>query len=212
MHLPYFLKQTPFTYSQNGFECSTKWSEFSAANDYRKSFTAILVFFLKYKLDYTENDATLLYHGFMMAIYSTCLIGAIVSDVWLGKFKTILYLSIIYAIGSVFIAMSSIPLNIFNFSPQRLLIGGMIFIAFGSGGIKPCVVAFGGDQFHLPDQTAQLRSYFSWFYFSINVGALLSTTITPILREDVQCFGDDDCYPLAFGLPAILMLIAIRED
>ena len=30
----------------------------------------------------------------------------------------------------------------------------------------------------------------------------------PVLREDVECFGDDTCYSLAFGVPAIFMLVA----
>ena len=36
----------------------------------------------------------------------------------------------------------------------------------------------------------------------------ISTILTPILREDVECFGEDTCYSLAFGIPAILMAIA----
>ncbi|XP_048455942.1 solute carrier family 15 member 2-like [Rhincodon typus] len=52
------------------------------------------------------------------------------------------------------------------------------------------------------------RMYFSFFYFSMNLAALLAGIIIPILREDVQCF-DSDCYPLAFGVPAITMLLAL---
>ena len=81
-------------------------------------------------------------------------------------------------------------------------------IAIGTGGIKPCVSAFGGDQFKLPEQERQLQTFFSVFYFSINSGALISTFVTPILRQDVKCFGDDTCYSLAFGVPAFLMLVA----
>lgn len=47
------------------------------------------------------------------------------------------------------------------------------------------------------------------FYFSINGGAFISSIITPKLRADVECFGRLDCFPLAFGLPAILMALAI---
>uniref|UniRef100_A0A6G3MEB5 Solute carrier family 15 member 2 (Trinotate prediction) n=1 Tax=Henneguya salminicola TaxID=69463 RepID=A0A6G3MEB5_HENSL len=53
-----------------------------------------------------------------------------------------------------------------------------------------------------------IQSYFSVFYFSINLGSLVSMIITPILRSDVQCFGED-CYFLAFGLPAALMILSI---
>lgn len=86
---------------------------------------------------------------------------------------------------------------------------GLMIIAFGTGGIKPCVSSFGGDQFVRPQQDKQLEQYFSVFYFAINAGSLISTFVTPILREDVHCFGDDSCYSLAFGLPAILMVVAI---
>ena len=60
---------------------------------------------------------------------------------------------------------------------------GLALIGLGTGGIKPCVSAFGGDQFALPEQEEQLRSFFSVFYFSINAGSTLSTFITPVLRQ-----------------------------
>lgn len=85
---------------------------------------------------------------------------------------------------------------------------GLALIAFGTGGIKPCVAAFGGDQFH-PDQKSQLQRFFSFFYISINSGSLISTFLTPILRQDVHCLGRQDCYPLAFGVPAALMMISL---
>lgn len=86
---------------------------------------------------------------------------------------------------------------------------GLSLIALGSGGIKPCVAAFGGDQFQLPAQAKQMESYFSLFYFSINSGSLISSSITPILRQDVNCFGEDGCYSLAFGVPGALMIASI---
>lgn len=82
-------------------------------------------------------------------------------------------------------------------------------VAFGSGGIKPCVAAFGGEQFKMPQQAAQLAIFFSLFYFAVNSGSLVSTSVTPILREDVRCFGMIDCFPLAFGVPAMLMVVSI---
>lgn len=86
---------------------------------------------------------------------------------------------------------------------------GLGLIALGSGGIKPCVAAFGGDQFKLPEQAKMIATYFSLFYFSINAGSMISTFVTPILRSDVHCFDNQDCYSLAFGVPAILMLVSI---
>lgn len=89
---------------------------------------------------------------------------------------------------------------------------GLLLIAIGTGGIKPCVSSLGGDQFILPEQQQQLQRFFSYFYATINAGALLSMVITPILREDVKCFGENSCFPMAFGIPAILMLIALCNN
>lgn len=97
----------------------------------------------------------------------------------------------------------------FNVCFRVFTLIGLLLIAIGSGGIKPCVAAFGAEQFKLPEQAKQLASFFSVFYFSINAGSLISTVLTPILREDVHCFGMDDCFPLAFGVPALLMVIAL---
>ena len=88
---------------------------------------------------------------------------------------------------------------------------GLFIIGVGTGGIKPCVSAFGGEQFVRPQQDKQLEQFFSYFYISINAGSLLSTLLTPILREDVQCFGQNSCFPLAFGVPAVLMVVAIGK-
>ncbi|XP_031637999.1 solute carrier family 15 member 2-like [Contarinia nasturtii] len=168
---------------------------------------AILAFYLRFKLGFTENDATVLYHAFVTLVYFTCIIGAVLSDVWLGKFKTILYLSILYVIGSTIVALGAIPA--IAISPIVALYIGLTLITIGSGGIKPCVGPFGGDQFKLPEQTAQMATYFSMFYFAFDSGAFISTLITPILRSDVHCFGENDCYSLAFGVPVLLMIISI---
>ncbi|XP_045033705.1 solute carrier family 15 member 1 isoform X2 [Daphnia magna] len=166
----------------------------------------VLTLYMKQILDFSEDKATVLYHTFLMFSYFTPIPGAILADTYLGKFKTIAILSCIYAFGSIMLAVAAIP----NFLPQTgFSMTGLLIIAIGTGGIKPCVSAFGGDQFVRPQQDRQLEAFFSVFYFSVNAGSLISTFITPILREDVHCFGDDTCYPLAFGVPAILMIVSI---
>uniref|UniRef100_A0A7G3AJE6 Putative h+/oligopeptide symporter n=1 Tax=Lutzomyia longipalpis TaxID=7200 RepID=A0A7G3AJE6_LUTLO len=96
-----------------------------------------------------------------------------------------------------------------NLPATAITIIGLFLIAIGSGGIKPCVTALGADQFKLPEQLKQMATYFSLFYFSINTGSMISTLVTPILRQDVQCFEKDSCFSLAFGVPAILMFTSI---
>uniref|UniRef100_A0A8C2EL88 Solute carrier family 15 member 1a n=1 Tax=Cyprinus carpio TaxID=7962 RepID=A0A8C2EL88_CYPCA len=151
---------------------------------------AVLVLYFRYFLLWDDDLATSIYHAFVALCYLTPILGAIIADSWLGKFKTIIYLSIVYAIGQVTMAISTIhditdanrdgtPDN-FTFHIALSMLG-LILIALGTGGIKPCVAAFGGDQFQ-EHQSRQLNTFFSVFYLCINAGSLLSTLITPVLR------------------------------
>lgn len=167
---------------------------------------AILVIYLTQMLKMDDDSATAVYHAFNMLCYFSPLFGAMLADSLLGKYKTILYVSIIYAIGNVTVAITSIPAILAEVKTAGPMIG-LLLIALGTGGIKPCVSAFGGDQF-TADQEHLLQSYFSIFYFAINLGSLLSMIVTPMLRGDVSCFGQD-CYMLAFGVPALLMILSI---
>uniref|UniRef100_A0AAR2L2B8 Solute carrier family 15 member 1 n=1 Tax=Pygocentrus nattereri TaxID=42514 RepID=A0AAR2L2B8_PYGNA len=180
---------------------------------------AVLVLYFRYFLRWDDDLATTIYHTFVALCYLTPILGAIVADSWLGKFKTIVYLSIVYTIGQVVMAVGAIhditdtnqdgtPDNMtFHVSLSMV---GLFLIAVGTGGIKPCVAAFGGDQFE-DHQEKQRSTFFSIFYLSINAGSLLSTIITPILRGQCECGinSQQKCYPLAFGVPAALMAVAL---
>ncbi|KAJ4933712.1 hypothetical protein JOQ06_030536 [Pogonophryne albipinna] len=179
---------------------------------------AVLVLYFKYFLLWDDDLATSIYHVFVAFCYLTPILGAIVADSWLGKFKTIIYLSIVYAIGQVTMAISAIH-DITDYNKDGtpdnmtfhvvLSMVGLFLIALGTGGIKPCVAAFGGDQFS-NHQEKQRRTFFSVFYLCINGGSLLSTIITPILRaQDCGIYSKQKCYSLAFGVPAALMLVAL---
>ncbi|XP_046690963.1 solute carrier family 15 member 2-like isoform X3 [Silurus meridionalis] len=84
---------------------------------------------------------------------------------------------------------------------------GLILITFGTGGIKPCLTAFVGDQFEEEHQKERKRYLLFIFVFG-KLASLCSTFITPFIREYVQCFGGD-CYALAFGVAAALMVVAL---
>ncbi|CAC5414684.1 SLC15A1 [Mytilus coruscus] len=160
---------------------------------------AILILYLTKWLKFDADNATGVYHGFVFLCYFSPLFGAIIADGYLGRYRTILYLSIIYGIGNVIMSATAVP------PPEW--IGPMIaliLIGIGTGGIKPCVAAFGADQFR-SEQEKERETFFSVFYFMINLGSMFSIILTPILRADVHCFGEE-CYPLAFGIPAILMI------
>ena len=170
---------------------------------------AVLVLYLVFQLNLSEDSATAIFHLYTFLAYFMPIFGSMIADSYIGKFWTILVFSLIYAVGCIAISMSAIPCALGNIIEVRLglCLIGLILIAFGTGGIKPCVSAFGGDQIKKGDPTL-LATFFSLFYFSINAGSLISIFITPILRQDVECFGDE-CYAASFGVPAVLMVISI---
>uniref|UniRef100_A0A8C5GVD7 Solute carrier family 15 member 2-like n=1 Tax=Gouania willdenowi TaxID=441366 RepID=A0A8C5GVD7_GOUWI len=186
--------------------CFIVVNEFCERFSYYGMKALLTLYFLTY-LGWDPDLSTAIYHAFSSLCYFTPILGAIIADSWLGKFKTIIYLSVVYVIGHVVKSVGAIPTVGNKDVHIALSMLGLILIALGTGGIKPCVAAFGGDQFE-EEHVSERQKFFSIFYMSINAGSLLSTIITPILRSDVQCFGDD-CYALAFGVPAILMIVAL---
>jgi proton-dependent oligopeptide transporter, POT family len=152
---------------------------------------AILTIFMVQYLKMTESDATAWYHNFSGAVYALPLLGALLSDLFFGKYKTILVLSLVYCSGHLVLALNE---------SRDGLMWGLALIALGSGGIKPCVSAHVGDQFGEKNKHL-VSKVFSYFYFAINFGSFFSTLLIPYLL---------DAYSpaVAFGLPGLLMLLA----
>lgn len=162
---------------------------------------AVLILYLTNWLDFSEDVGTAIFHSFVMLCYFSPIIGAILADGYIGRYKTILFVSLLYAAGNLVMAITAVPPPEW-YGPAL----GLVLIGLGTGGIKPNVSSFGADQFRA-DQEKERYTFFSAFYFAINLGSMLSIILTPILRADVKCYGNE-CYPLAFGIPAALMVIA----
>jgi proton-dependent oligopeptide transporter, POT family len=132
------------------------------------------------------------FHTFVIGVYFFPLLGGWLADRFYGKYNTILWLSLVYCVGQAFLAM-------FVTNRTGFYIG-LGLIALGSGGIKPCVAAFVGDQF---DQTNKHRAkvVFDAFYWIINFGSFFASLLMPIfLRHLGPAF--------AFGVPGVLMFIS----
>jgi POT family proton-dependent oligopeptide transporter len=131
------------------------------------------------------------FHWFNAAVYFLAIVGAVISDVWLGKFKTIVPFCVVYCVGFAVLTFNHTTLG---------LIGGLGLIAIGSGIIKPCVTANVGDQFGASNKHLIERVY-SWFYFAINLGATISMFGCPALLAK---WGPT----VGFGVPGVFMVVA----
>ena len=107
-----------------------------------------------------KNAATADYHLFTAAAYALPMMGAILADRLLGKYRTIFWLSLLYCVGHAVLAVGEESLGGMHL--------GLALIAVGSGGIKPCVSAFVGDQYRA-GQEKLVEKIFQAFYFIINL-------------------------------------------
>ncbi|QYX64769.1 POT family MFS transporter [Shewanella putrefaciens] len=132
------------------------------------------------------------FHSFVIGVYFFPLLGGWIADRFFGKYNTILWLSLIYCVGHAFLA-------IFEHSIQGFYTG-LFLIALGSGGIKPLVSSFMGDQFDQTNKTLAQKA-FDLFYFTINFGSFFASLSMPLL---LKYYGA----AVAFGIPGVLMFIA----
>src|ERR1700733_14189359 len=166
------------------------------ANEFAERFcfygiNAILAVYMTQHMHFGQAQATVWQSLFKFGAYFFPLIGAVISDVFWGKFRTIMTFSLVYATGCLVVAM--VP-------GQWGLFAGLFLMALGTGGIKPCVSTNVGDQFTSKNQHLIERA-FSYFYLSINAGSAISIYFCPIW---LNAYGPR----VAFGVPAAMMALA----
>ncbi|GJX61246.1 NRT1/ PTR family 8.2-like protein [Tanacetum coccineum] len=135
-----------------------------------------LVLYFKHNLNQHSATASKNLSNWQGTCYITPLIGAFAADAYLGRYWTIAIFSVIY----------------------------VLLEALGTGGIKPCVSSYGADQFDDADEKEKnyKSSFFNWFYFSINIGALIASSVLVWIQDNVG-------WGWGFGIPAVAMAIAV---
>ncbi len=139
-----------------------------------------------------EASAKAVFHLFVFGVYFTPLLGGFLADRFLGKYRTVLYISLLYCAGHACLAA-------FSDNPTGFY-AGLALIALGAGGIKPCVSALVGDQF-TEENKHLVNKVFAVFYWSINLGSFFASMLIP---KTLRLWGPS----VAFGIPGILMGIA----
>lgn len=132
------------------------------------------------------------FHTFVIGVYLFPLLGGWLADRLWGKYNTILWFSLVYCVGHACLAWFD--------DDRQGFYAGLGLIAFASGGIKPCVASFVGDQF---DRSTKhlAKIVFDAFYWIINFGSFFASLLMPIFLRD---YGAS----VAFGIPGMLMAVA----
>jgi POT family proton-dependent oligopeptide transporter len=181
-------RQIPFIIGNEGCE---RFSFYGMKNILNEFLRTVLLLHLIINADERAAVAKEVYHTFVIGVYFFPLLGGWISDRFFGKYRTIFWLSL-YCGGHACLSVFEHDRNGFY--------TGLVLIALGSGGIKPLVSAFVGDQFDQSNKHLSKKVYDA-FYWIINFGSLFATLLVPTLLHD---YGGS----VAFGLPGVLMFIA----
>ncbi|KAK4844375.1 hypothetical protein QYF36_019430 [Acer negundo] len=145
------------------------------------------------------------------------LAGAFISDTYFGRFRTLLYGSIASLLGMGTMTLTAgIPqlrpptCTVPTDCPQpkagqfACLFAGLGLLAIGAGGIRPCNIGFGADQFDTKTAKgrAQLQSFFNWWYFSFTVSLVIALTIVVYIQTNVS-------WVLGFAIPTACFVVSI---
>ncbi|CAE5958257.1 unnamed protein product [Arabidopsis arenosa] len=143
-------------------------------------------------------------------------LGAFIADAYLGRYRTIVVASLIYILGLGLLTLSSI-LILMRITEQRndaspkplfwvnlLFFCSLYLVAIGQGGHKPCVQAFGADQFDVEDPKERISrgSFFNWWFLSLSAGITLSIIVVVYVQDNVN-------WALGFGIPCLFMVMAL---
>ncbi|CAL8471217.1 g10759 [Coccomyxa elongata] len=180
------------------------------------SISTNLVQYLIDVLGYGTVDANNTVTNWSGTVYIFPLLGAFLADSYFGRYNTIIIFSIVYILGLVGVTLSAgVPAlhdGQHGINSSSLFIGMLYIVALGTGGIKPCVSSFGADQFDEsdPDQAREKSSFFNWFYWMINIGALIASLLVVNLQTKVSWAWGYAVPTMAFGVALTVFLLGTR--
>ncbi|PKU68526.1 protein NRT1/ PTR FAMILY 5.10 isoform X1 [Dendrobium catenatum] len=145
------------------------------------------------------------------------ILGALVSDSFLSRYRTIIVSAILYVLGLGLLSLSAVLPNRSNCYSEgeetmsyaacppttlrvTLFYFSLYLVAFAQGGHRPCSQAFGADQFDETDSEESMwrSSFFNWWIFGLSLPMIVSPIILSYVQENVN-------WGIGFGIPCVLM-------
>ncbi|WP_417942762.1 peptide MFS transporter [Flavobacterium sp. RS13.1] len=162
---------------------------------------ALLTLFLVNSLLMKEEEASLIYGGFLGLCYLTPMLGGFVADRYLGNRNCILLGGLLMAIGQMLLFTSG---SVFasNLELAKIIMYSALgVIVFGNGFFKPNISSMVGSLYPKQEKT-KLDTAFTIFYMGINIGAFLGQSICPILGDVKDAGGVRDIHAFRWGFLA----------
>ncbi|KAL3877174.1 hypothetical protein ACJMK2_034920 [Sinanodonta woodiana] len=173
------------------------------------SIVANMVLFCTSKLRMTSDEASNVNWVFSGTVYIIPVAGGYVADSFAGKYNTILGAGFIYTLGLVLVPASAMNFTgLFGDETDLSLEArkiyfflGLVFVAIGTGGIKANVGPFGAQQVNDLGKDA-VQSFFNWFYWFVNVGAIVAYSGVAEIQQNIG-------FDYGFLVPLISMVVAL---
>ncbi|WP_068844886.1 peptide MFS transporter [Flavobacterium chilense] len=162
---------------------------------------ALLTLFLVNSLLMKEEEASLIYGGFLGLCYLTPMLGGFVADRFLGNRNCIILGGLLMAIGQLLLFTSGSVFESNLGLAKIIMYSALGVIVFGNGFFKPNISSMVGSLYPKQEKT-KLDSAFTIFYMGINIGAFLGQSICPILGDVKDAGGIRDIHAFRWGFLA----------
>ena len=169
---------------------------------------AILTLFLVNSLMMKEEDASLIYGGFLGLCYLTPMLGGFISDRFFGNRNCILLGGLMMAVGQLLLFFSASVFGTNLSLANTLMWSALGIIIFGNGFFKPNISSMVGSLYPKQEKS-KLDTAFTIFYMGINLGAFLGQLICPIVGDVKDSEGVRDIHAFKWGFLAASMAMLI---
>ncbi|BAS85813.1 Os03g0687000 [Oryza sativa Japonica Group] len=178
--------------------------------------SANLLVYLTQVFHMRSVDAATLLNGLNGTTSLAPIIGAFLSDAYLGRYLALAIASVASLIGMFLLTMTAAADGLHpaecgvgetcskaTSGQFAVLFMSFAFLVLGSAGIRPCSMPFGADQFdpHTESGKRGINSFFNWYYFTFTSAMLVSATVIIYVQSNVS-------WPIGLGIPTALMLLA----
>ncbi|GLJ31708.1 hypothetical protein SUGI_0637410 [Cryptomeria japonica] len=184
-------RSTPFVYVMTGLD--------------NLAYVAIVINLVTYfsvfmNMEIAEAATTLT--NFVGTTFLLALVGGIVSDCCLNRFKTTVLSALIQIAGYLVLLIQAHYSSLrppqcdrlvqnstcvkVSGAKSAILFVGLYLVAIGNGGTKANVAPLGADQFddRDPDERGKISSFFNKYFFSVTIGSTLAVTVLVWIQDN----------------------------
>ncbi|KAI3970620.1 hypothetical protein MKX01_024267 [Papaver californicum] len=201
------IKAMPFIIGNEMFEKLGTWG--TSSN---------LVVYFTTVFNIKHVSAAILMNVFNGTTFISPLIGGFLADAYFGRYKTLGFASIASLMGLFLVMLTAIISKLHppncgmkesNLCAQptalqwSFLLFALLLLVIGSGGIRPCNMAFGADQFNSKTDAGKksINSFINWYYCVLSICFVLALTLIVYVQSNLS-------WSLGLAIPPCLMFFA----